>query len=160
MHWLNLCCYSVNQAGRAGSHPCCLRLGKFGRCTKDTAWVQSLHHNHCQEGHHSTDQRDTSEQLDLLWKERFKKYFRSIENFAWIRNGILYVKMVKVYCYNKKKLFITTTHQLIVYREQDIPGLHQYWGGQVKQSCRLTPPGELLTVFSGHIRACSVPSGQ
>lgn len=33
---------------------------------------------------------------------------------------------------------------------QLIPGLHQCWGGQGKQSCRLAPPGELLKVFAGH----------
>lgn len=41
-----------------------------------------------------------------------------------------------------------------------IPALHQYWGGQGKQSRRLAPPGELLKVFAGQISASTAPAGQ
>lgn len=55
---------------------------------------------------------------------------------------------------NKKK---TKQH---IYHCWLIPALHQYWGGQGKQSCRLAPPGELLKVFAGQISASTAPAGQ
>ena len=60
----DLCCYSVHREGTAGSPPCCLLQRTPDKCTEDTAWV--LHSRVRQAGHHSNDQQDTDEDLDLL----------------------------------------------------------------------------------------------
>lgn len=62
----DLCCYSVNQVGMAGSHPCCVLQEKLDKCREGMAWHQSLHQSRHQADRHSNDQQDTDEQLGLL----------------------------------------------------------------------------------------------
>lgn len=141
----DLCCYSVNQEGRAGSQPCCLLQGGHGRCTEDKVWVQVPHWSHCRADHHSNDQRDTGGGLAPLQTNKisFFHVFRCFDgkntrlHFWWLH-------IATQLSYFKSKTWVQSEKNRSNHHDQLIPGLHQCWGGQGKQSCRLAPPGELL----------------
>lgn len=109
----DLCCYSVNQVGMAGSHPCCVLQEKLDKCREGMAWHQSLQQSRHQADHHSNDQQDTDEQLGLLQANITKSCLggKQVSDTWYIHEQFL--------CYKKRSASPILFHQIKKFKYLD-----------------------------------------
>lgn len=109
----DLCCYSVNQVGMAGSHPCCVLQEKLDKCREGMAWHQFLQQSRHQADHHSNDQQDTDEQLGLLQANITKSCLggKQVSDTWYIHEQFL--------CYKKRSASPILFHQIRKFKYLD-----------------------------------------